>query len=71
MNHKIQLNYSRTLFDRLRQSFILQVTDGKIAIYWSNIFGYKTELFLKLDDPRIKKSKLNFLLASGQESDTI
>ena len=54
----------RTQFDRLRQDFIIQVSNGNIGIYFSN-FGEKAELVMELIDERIQKSLLNTLVASG------
>ena len=51
-------------FNLLKKDFILQVTDGKIAVYQSDS-GRKGIRVMELNDQRIKKSKLNTLVASG------
>lgn len=55
---------TKTAYDQLKEDFIVQVTDGKIAVYQSNS-GRKGALVIELNDQRIKKSKLNTLVASG------
>ena len=54
----------RDEFDQLRGDFIVQVTDGNIAIYFS-ILGYKSDLVLELNDERIKKAELDTLVTTG------
>ena len=51
-------------YDQLKKDFIVQVTDGNISVY-SSKFGSKGNLVIELNDQRIKKSKLNTLVASG------
>ena len=51
-------------YNELRNDFILQCTDGKIAVYQSDS-GRKGILIIEFNDQRIKKSKLNTLVVSG------
>ena len=54
----------RDEFEQLRDDFIVEVTDGNIAIY-SSVFGRKIDLVIELNDDRIKKSELDTIVASG------
>ena len=55
-------------FNQLRNDFIVQVTDGRIAVYKSES-GRKGDVVIQLNDQKIIKSKLNTLVASGGQSD--
>ena len=55
----------RAEFDQLRDNFIVEVTDGEIAVYWYDEENSKGHLFLRLQDSRIVKSELTHLVASG------
>ena len=54
----------RDEFDQLKNDFIVQVTDGNIGIYFSNL-GAKGDLVLQLNDDRINKSILDTLVVTG------
>ena len=54
----------REEFDQLRNDFIVQVTDGNIGIYFSNL-GAKGDLVFELIDDRINKSILDTLVVTG------
>ena len=54
----------REEFDQLRNDFIVQVTDGNIGIYFSNL-GAKGDLVFELNDDRINKSILDILVVTG------
>ena len=54
-------------FNKLKQDFIIQITDEKIHIYFSNL-GSKGEVFLQLNSETIVKSKLNTLVVKGDSS---
>ena len=51
-------------FDILKEDFIIQVNDGNIAIYGSDM-GMKGALILELNDERIIKSELDTVVVSG------
>ena len=59
-----RVSSSQAKFNQLRNDFILQCTDGKIAVYESDS-GRKGILIMEFNDQRIKKSKLNTLAVSG------
>ena len=62
--HLAKESSSREKFDQLKNDFILQCTDGKIAVYQSDS-GRKGILIIEINDQRIKKSKLNTVFLSG------
>ena len=51
-------------FNQLRNDFIVQVTDGRIAVYKSDS-GRKGDVVIQWNDRKIKKSELNTLVASA------
>ena len=57
----------RDEFNKLKQDFIIEINDGLIQIYFSNL-GNKKQLFLQLNAETIVKSKLNTLLVKGNSS---
>ena len=57
-------NYFRDAFDKLKGGFIVQVTNGKIGVYYSNC-GLKDGLFMELNDSSIIKSEFKTLTATS------
>ena len=56
---------NRELWERARDNFAVQLTDGMIAVYMADSDGVKGDMIVKLNDKRIIKSKLNTLTATG------
>ena len=63
-NGLVSEDTTKTAYEQLREDFIVQVTDGSIAVYQSDS-GRKGAVVIELNDQRIKKSELNTLVASG------
>ena len=54
----------RDAYDKLKDGFIVEVTNGKISVYYSNC-GLKDSLFMELNDPSIIKSEMKTLTATS------
>ena len=63
-NGLVSQETTKAAYEQLREDFIVQVTDGSIAVYQSDS-GRKGALVIELNDQKIKKSELNTLVASG------
>ena len=62
--YKVLICFLRSEFEQLKNDFIVQVCDGNIGIYHSNL-GAKNHLVFELNDERINKSELDTIVATG------
>ena len=66
----IHTNADRTQWEQVRDSFAVQVTDGKIAVYKADSNGIKGDLILEHNDASIVKSDYDTLTMTGGFSGT-